>query len=46
MRYRDGKSVKSIAQELERSAGAIADLLYRLRLQLATCVEKKLVAME
>lgn len=45
-RYADGHSVKHLAAEMNRSAGAMADLLYRIRLQLANCIEHKLAAME
>ncbi|UUO06131.1 sigma-70 family RNA polymerase sigma factor [Blastopirellula sp. J2-11] len=41
-RYTDGLSVAQIADELEKTAGSVADLLYRLRLRLASCIERKL----
>lgn len=45
-RYADGHAVKDLAAETNRSVGAMADLLYRIRLQLANCIERKLAAME
>jgi RNA polymerase sigma-70 factor (ECF subfamily) len=41
-RYFDGLSVTEIAGELGKSVGAAADLLYRLRLRLASCIGRKL----
>jgi len=43
-RYSDGLSIYQIAQELGKTAGAVADLLYRLRRRLASCIERKLAA--
>lgn len=43
-RYAQGHSVKRLAEDMERSAGAMADLLYRIRLQLANCMERRLSA--
>ncbi|MEX0936396.1 MAG: sigma-70 family RNA polymerase sigma factor [Pirellulales bacterium] len=43
-RYSDGLSIAQLADELGRSVGAVADLLYRLRLRLASCIERKLAA--
>jgi RNA polymerase sigma-70 factor (ECF subfamily) len=45
-RYADGHSVKRLSAEMNLSVGAMADLLYRVRLQLARCIERKLAAME
>jgi RNA polymerase sigma-70 factor, ECF subfamily len=41
-RYFDELSVAQIAGELGKTAGAVADLLYRLRLRIASCIERKL----
>jgi RNA polymerase sigma-70 factor (ECF subfamily) len=41
-RYSDGLSIAQIAGELGKTVGAVADLLYRLRLRLASCIERKL----
>lgn len=43
-RYSDGLSLAQIAEELGKTVGAVADLLYRLRLRLASCIERKLAA--
>jgi RNA polymerase sigma-70 factor (ECF subfamily) len=43
-RYSDGLSVSAIAAELGKTTGALADQLYRLRLRLASCIERKLAA--
>ncbi len=45
-RYADGYSVTRLAEEMNRSVGAMADLLYRVRLKLASCIERKLAATE
>jgi len=42
MRYSNGMPVAEIARKTGRSPGAIADALYRIRLQLAECIEGKL----
>ena len=44
MAERHGLSIAQLADELEKSVGAVADLLYRLRLRLASCIERKLAA--
>ena len=46
LRYTEEISVNGIAASVGRTAGATADLLYRIRLQLAGCIERKLAAGE
>ncbi len=41
-RYSDGLSIAQIAVELGKTVGAVADLLYRLRSRLASCIQRKL----
>lgn len=42
IRYSDGQSVKEIAQQLDKSANAVAKVLHRTRLALMKCIESKL----
>lgn len=42
IRYSDGQSVKAIAEQLDKSANAIAKILHRIRLALMKCIEHKL----
>jgi RNA polymerase sigma-70 factor (ECF subfamily) len=42
IRYSDGQSVKDIAEQLDKSANAIAKVLHRTRLALMKCIEQKL----
>ncbi|MEO0477666.1 MAG: sigma-70 family RNA polymerase sigma factor [Planctomycetota bacterium] len=42
IRYSDGQPVKEIAQQLDKSANAVAKVLHRTRLALMKCIESKL----
>lgn len=46
LRYAEEMSVKRIAASVGRTVGATGDLLYRIRLHLADCIERKLAATE
>lgn len=43
-RYSDGLSTAQLAAEAGKTVAALGDLLYRLRLRLAGCIERKLAA--
>lgn len=41
-RYSDGLSIVQLAEEFGKTVAAMGDLLYRLRLRLSSCIERKL----
>ncbi|MCP5535747.1 MAG: sigma-70 family RNA polymerase sigma factor [Akkermansiaceae bacterium] len=43
LRYTDGQTVRQIAEDMQRSEGALQQLYFRLRNALRQCIERKLI---
>ena len=46
LRYTEEMSLRQVSVSTGRTVGAIADMLYRIRMQLAQCIQHKLAATE